>query len=244
VFEEKAEAFVVQEGWDSVLRVTNAGRLQAVVRYGHMKKYEKSHVVLLDEVVEVDFYNRSGRHTSHLISETGEYHEQTEDVVGIGNVVVNSDSGMTLRTDELRWDNRRGKIISDTVVMVITLQRDTLYGVGFESEPDLSRWIIEEPWGIGEKRIEIEKLEERFSQPSELDTVRVDSTHAVSTMVDSSIQTLDLPTTDTTPLPAMTQKDTIGSSVDTEKKKDKPSIRDDKKVKGKKRVSERAPRRE
>ena len=86
-------------------------------------------------------------------------------------MVVVSDSGVTLRTEVLKWDSRLEKILSDTVVMVTTVGHDTLYGVGFESDPDLNRWVIHKPWGVSEKRIDIEKLESSFSKPSSEDTV-------------------------------------------------------------------------
>ena len=142
-----------------------------------MKKYDKSKILLFDGGVEVDFYDGEGNHNSHLTSDEGEYHEDTEDVIGLGNVVVVSDSGMTLRTEVLRWDNRLEKIRSDTMVMVTTQEHDTLYGVGFESEPDLSRWIILQPWGVSERRVDIEKMEESFSRPSRTDSIpKQDST--------------------------------------------------------------------
>lgn len=178
VTEEKE--YPSQEGWNSEIRLSKAGKLQAVVHYGHMMKYEKRKIVFFDEGVEVDFYDNKGNHTSHLTSEKGEYHENTEDVLGRGNVVVVSDSGVTLSTDVLRWDNRLGKILSDTTVMVTTTDSDTLYGLGFESDPDLNHWIIKKPWGVSQRRIDIEKFEKSFSNTSSTDTVsKQDSTEVI-----------------------------------------------------------------
>ena len=175
--ENGAKEYPSQEGWNSDLFLTSAGHLQAVVRYGHMLKYEEKKLILFDEGVEVDFYDAEGSHASRLTSERGEYHETTEDVVGLGNVVVVSDSGVTLQTEVLRWDNGLKKILSDTVVTVITPDRDTLYGVGFESEPDLSRWVIREPWGTSDRRVEVEALETSLAEPSSVEPVsRADST--------------------------------------------------------------------
>jgi len=173
--EPGAKEFPSQEGWNSELYLSKAGHLLAMVRYGHMMKYDEKKIVYFDQSVEVDFYDGEGNHTSHLTSERGEYHEATEDVLGLGNVVVVSDSGVTLRTEVLKWDNRREKILSDTVVMVTTMEHDTLYGVGFESDPNLNRWVIHRPWGVSEKRIDIEKLESSFSKTSSQDTVADES---------------------------------------------------------------------
>ena len=169
--ETEQKEYPSQEGWNSEIRLSKAGQIQAVVRYGHMMKYDKRKIVFFDEGVEVDFYDNEGNHTSHLTSEKGEYHENTEDVLGRGSVVVVSDSGVTLSTDVLRWDNRLGKILSDTTVRVMTTDSDTLYGLGFESDPDLNHWIIKKPWGVSQRRIDIEKLEKSFSKTSPADTV-------------------------------------------------------------------------
>ena len=175
--ENKVEEYPSQEGWNSKIFLSKSGRLQAIVHYGHMKKFDKSKIYFFDEGVEVDFYDVDGNHTSHLTAEGGEYHEATEDVIGKGNVVVVSDSGLTLNTEELRWDNRLEKIISDTLIMLTNQEHDTLYGMGFESNADLSHRIIRRPWGASERKIDMEQLEESFSKPAPADTVsKQDST--------------------------------------------------------------------
>ncbi|MBN2031618.1 LPS export ABC transporter periplasmic protein LptC [bacterium] len=171
VVEQKEGEYPSQEGWQSELILTKVGRRQAVVRYGHMMKFDQDNMYIFDAGVEVDFYDEEGNHTSHLTSERGEYNEETEDIIGMGNVVVESDSGITLRTEVLRWDNRLEKIISDTLVMVTTQDRDTLYGTGFESNADLTRRIIRNPWGTSEKHVDIDELESSFTESASADTV-------------------------------------------------------------------------
>jgi len=172
--ENNRNEYPSQEGWQSELILTKAGRRQAVVRYGHMMKYDKKKVILFDQGVEVDFFDDEGNHTSHLTSEKGEYWEDTEDIIGRGHVFVESDSGATLRTEVLRWDNLYGKIVSDTLVMVTTQDQDTLYGTGFTSNADLSRRIIHKPWGVSDNKVDIEKLESSFSRPTSVDTIRTE----------------------------------------------------------------------
>ncbi len=169
-----------QEGWNSEIYLSKAGHRQAVVRYGHMQKFDQRAVYIFDEGVEVDFYNRDGSHSSHLTSESGEYHEATEDVYGMGNVVVESDSGLTLHTEALRWDHRREKILSDTLVMLTSPNADTLYGVGFESNSDLSRRVIRQPRGISKSRIDFDKVEKSFERAETDSTVQSDTTKSDS----------------------------------------------------------------
>jgi LPS export ABC transporter protein LptC len=158
-------AHVVQEIWKSKMILSKTGRLQAVVNYGHMMKYDTSEVYFFDDGVIVDFFNKGGEHSSHLTSSKGEYNGKTEDVIGKGNVYVESDIGEKLRTYRLKWDSRREKILSDTLVQIITLEQDTLYGVGFESNADLSRRVIHKLSAVSDRHIDFDKFEESLSRP-------------------------------------------------------------------------------
>jgi len=160
-----------QEGWHSELRLSIRGKLQAVVQYGHLVQYEDEKVVYFDQGVGVDFFDADGNHSSRLTAERGEYHEDTEDIFGMGNVVVLSDSGLTLKTERLRWDQRLEKIISDTTVMLTTEEHDTLYGVGFESNADLSRRVIHNPWGVTARHIDFQALEDAAAESPEKDSI-------------------------------------------------------------------------
>ncbi|OVE78874.1 LPS export ABC transporter periplasmic protein LptC [bacterium I07] len=171
----KPDKTPIQEGWNSEIILTKAGKIQAVIRYGYMAKFDESDRVYFDQGVQVDFYDSQGNPTSHLTSDRGEYDEKTEDVMGIGKVEVVSDSGVTLNTESLRLENERNLILSDTTVMVTTSNQDTLYGVGFESNTDLSRWRILKPWGIGNKPLDIDKMEESFREKPEEKSVLPDS---------------------------------------------------------------------
>jgi len=155
----------LQEGWNSHLYITRGGKKQAVVWYGHMVKYDSTTIVHFNQNIEVDFYNESGGHVSNLIARRGMYKENTDDVTAMGSVVVKSDSGITLYTEELRWDNKRAKILSDTLIMITTAESDTIWGRGFESNADLSRRVIRQPWGVGNRHIDLSRVEDEFSSP-------------------------------------------------------------------------------
>lgn len=142
-----------QEGWNSKVTVTSAGRIAAIVQYGHMAKYAKEQRVLFDEGVVVDFYGKKGEHSSKLTSERGVLHESNNDVEALGNVVVVSDSGTTLRTEKLRWLNQREKIVSDEFVTITTAKGDSLYGKGFESDATMKEWSIRQLSGVSKKKL-------------------------------------------------------------------------------------------
>ncbi len=164
-----------QESWNSNIIMTRSGRRQAVILYGHMTQYESRKMMYFDGGVQVDFFNIDGVHTSRLNSERGEYNQLTEEVRGIGNVKVVSDTGITLVTPFMKWDPHIEKIVSDSTVMVATQKLDTLYGTGFESTSDLSHWVIRHPSGITDKHVDFDKMESEFSKPA---ASKPDSIHA------------------------------------------------------------------
>ena len=77
--------------------------------------------------------------------------QKTNDMKAIGNVVAISDSGITLHTDTLYWDAKNEKMSTEDSVMITTLKKDTLYGIGFESDSDLENWKILKPSGVTER---------------------------------------------------------------------------------------------
>ena len=75
------------------------------------------------------------------------FNEISNNLKANGNVYVVSDSGYTLLTSEILWDNRYKMIVAEDSVMFTTTEGDTLYGVGFESDMDLTKWKIKKPRG-------------------------------------------------------------------------------------------------
>ena len=105
-------------------------------------------LALLVGNVEVDFFGEEGGHISILYSDSAQINEQSNNLHANGNVYVVSDSGYTLTTSELIWDNRYKMIIAEDSVMFTTTEGDTMYGVGFESDMDLDQWRIFRIFGV------------------------------------------------------------------------------------------------
>ena len=134
--------FPNQEGWNSTMTSTNDGILNAVIRYGHMQRFKKRKVVEFDSGIKIDFYDEKGKHTSKLTSNKGKLDEATNDIEAIENVVVVSDSGINLKTEQIWWNNSLEKVITDKFVTITTVKNDTFYGYGFESDQYFNNWAI------------------------------------------------------------------------------------------------------
>lgn len=141
-----------QEIWNFKITATDKGKLQAVINAGHMQRYENRSVALFDKGVHIDFYDEQGKAASVLTAKGGELDENTNNVKAIGNVLVVSDSGFTLNTEELYYYKESGRILSNVRVMVTTEDGDTLRGVGFESDTQMNSWVIKQPYdGVAHK---------------------------------------------------------------------------------------------
>ena len=96
----------------------------------------------------MDFFDANEEHMSCLSSDKAEINERTDFLRAINNIIVESDSGVTLFTDTLSWDNDRELIFTNDSVMITTETNDTLYGIGFESDVNMERWKILKPRGV------------------------------------------------------------------------------------------------
>jgi len=145
-----------QEGWDSKVTTTQNGITNAIIVYGHMQRFKKSKIVEFDSGIEIDFFDEEGNHTSKLISDNGKLNETSNDIEAFGNVVVVSDSGISLETQHLWWDNNVEKVISDEFVKITTVEQDTFYGYGFESDQYLENWKINKIFGKTRKGLQLD----------------------------------------------------------------------------------------
>ena len=113
----------------------------------HLMKNGNEDALLTGEV-KADFYNELGEHVSILFSDSAKINQLTNNLFATGNVHVESDSGFTLYANTIMWDNQYKLIESKDSVMFTTIQGDTMYGVGFESDMDLTKWKIYKPIGV------------------------------------------------------------------------------------------------
>lgn len=135
-----------QESWDATITFTDSGRVTGVLRAGYIAKFGRDRFTLLDSGITIDFYDENFIHTSVLTALRGRVNDVTNDLETRGSVVVTSDSGTVLRTEELHWDNRRGKVHTDAYVEIIS-PTEEIRGVGLESDRSLTNYTIQRVTG-------------------------------------------------------------------------------------------------
>lgn len=88
--------------------------------------------------VNTTFFKPTGAKDAVLTSREGTYNTRLGSMEARGNVLVVSEDGRRLTTQQLRYDQQKNEISSDSA-FVFTEPGRRLEGVGFTSDPDMTR---------------------------------------------------------------------------------------------------------
>jgi LPS export ABC transporter protein LptC len=86
--------------------------------------------------VHATFFTVAGTKNAVLTSELGTYNSRTNNMVARKNVVVVSEDGRRLTTEELKYNQQTNEISSDSA-FVMTEPNRRVEGIGFRSDPDM-----------------------------------------------------------------------------------------------------------
>jgi LPS export ABC transporter protein LptC len=135
------EELPAQESWNSTVFFTDSGKTVAILYTGHLQLFNTRKETILDDGVKVEFFNSLEVRTTTLTSKRGRVDERTNDLYAIDSVVAVNDSGIVVKTDELKWRNKDKKIASDKFV-TIDSPDEHIEGYGFESDQHLRNYVI------------------------------------------------------------------------------------------------------
>ncbi|MEP6763760.1 MAG: LPS export ABC transporter periplasmic protein LptC [Gemmatimonadaceae bacterium] len=88
--------------------------------------------------VNFTFFTATGADDGIMSSHDGTYSERLNRLEGRGDVVIIRKDGNRLQTPQLVYDNARNQIFSDSSFTLIQPKKQTLTGIGFESDPKLN----------------------------------------------------------------------------------------------------------
>jgi len=123
-----------QQLFDYRLIESTDGVKQWILQSAEMQKFPGQRDMILSEV-HMDFF-QAGEHFSVLDADSGRANTQTRDVHTWGHVLVVTDDGRRLETEELSFNNETGLIHND-VFNRFTRGTDVMTGIGLEATPDL-----------------------------------------------------------------------------------------------------------
>jgi LPS export ABC transporter protein LptC len=123
-----------QQFFDYRLIESEAGVRQWVLQSDKMLKYANERDVHL-VTLHMDFF-KEGAHFSVLTADSGRANLTSKDIHTWGNVVVVTDDGRVLETEDLFFSNET-QLIHNDVFNRFTQDGDVLTGIGLEATPDL-----------------------------------------------------------------------------------------------------------
>jgi LPS export ABC transporter protein LptC len=135
------EELPAQESWNSTIFFTDSGKTKAILTTGHLQVFSNRKETILSDGVKVEFFNSLEKNTTTLTSIRGRVDEKTNDLYAIDSVVAVNDSGIVVKTDELKWREKDKKIVSDKFV-TIDSPDEHIEGYGFESDQHLRNYVI------------------------------------------------------------------------------------------------------
>jgi LPS export ABC transporter protein LptC len=104
-------------------------------------KQSGSQFIEMNKGLKVDFYDPDGSIASYMTAEYGISYPDKKEIIVRRNVEILNVKGEVLNTEELRWDQRTGKIITDRFVK-ITTKDQIITGQGLISDQSFTDWEI------------------------------------------------------------------------------------------------------
>ncbi len=128
---------------------TDSSRTKARLRGSVARIYEDRMETTLAGGVFVEFFSTStGKRAATLRSDSAWIDDRTKNMMAIGNVIVIADSSNTrLSTPRLFWDSATERVSSTERVSIVS-PKETIDGVGFESDQALTSYRIYNVRGV------------------------------------------------------------------------------------------------
>ncbi|HMR46564.1 MAG TPA: LPS export ABC transporter periplasmic protein LptC [Bacteroidia bacterium] len=121
---------------------SDSGKVKVRISAGEMNRYlQPKPITEMPKGVKIDFFDDNLKVTSTLTSNYAVRDDFNKNMVAKKNVEVVNVKGEKLMTEYLKWDEKTGLISSPEFVKIITAD-EIIYGNGFESNQDFSRYKI------------------------------------------------------------------------------------------------------
>ena len=145
---EKVEAIMEEELLpvevaDSIeIIYSDSALLKVILTANHLERFLGENPYLeMTEGVHVRFFNNLGQVESELRSNYAVSYENTDIMEAKEDVVVVNKEGETLNTEHLIWEEKTERIHTEEFVK-ITTEDEVIFGHGFESNQDFTKYRI------------------------------------------------------------------------------------------------------
>jgi LPS export ABC transporter protein LptC len=141
---KKRDSIVTKEYAEKIsIDYTDSGKIRARVFSPILvavKQIQRPYMEM-NKGLKVDFYEADGDIQSYLTAEYGISYPEEKRIIVRRDVEILNVKGERLNTEELIWDQVRGRIFTDKNV-TITTKDQIIMGVGLESNQSFSDWEI------------------------------------------------------------------------------------------------------
>ena len=136
------ELLPVEVADDIRIIYSDSALLKVILEAKHLERFLGENPYLeMTEGVHVRFYNKLGQVESELRSNYAVSHQNTEIMEAKEDVVVINQKGETLNTEHLIWEEKTERIHTEEFVK-ITTEDEVIFGHGFESNQDFTKYRI------------------------------------------------------------------------------------------------------
>ncbi len=139
-----------QETWDVSLSLAMDGQPRALVRAPYLARYERADSTFArfgpaapgdSTRVKVQVYDAAGRPTATVESNRLIYFDAERRFVAEGRAVVRTETGKTLRTEALTWDEAGRSLRTDGFVQIVTPE-ERLQGYRLVADENLETYSL------------------------------------------------------------------------------------------------------
>lgn len=141
---KKPDSIATRETAENVtIEYTDSGILKAVIESPVMigVKNVRNPYIEMPKGIRADFLDKDGNIESYLLSEYGISYTEQKRMVVRRNVRVLNIKCEKMETEELVWDQQKGRIYTDKFVKITTPDQ-IITGEGMESDQTFSDWEI------------------------------------------------------------------------------------------------------
>jgi LPS export ABC transporter protein LptC len=133
----------IEKGKNVIALYSDQGNVKARLKAPVMKHNDdpKNAYTELPAGLLLEFYNDKMKIQSTLTSKFGISYDNTDEMIARDSVIVISENGDKLESEELIWNQKTQKIRSEKFVK-ITTDDEVIFGDGFESNQDISNYKI------------------------------------------------------------------------------------------------------
>lgn len=155
----ETEIFPVEVADSIQIIYSDSALLKVILDANHLERFvgENPHIKMT-QGVHVRFFNNLGNVESELRSNRAVSYENTDIMEAKENVVVVNKKGETLNTEHLIWEEKTERIHTEEFVK-ITTEDEVIFGHGFESNQDFTKYRIKKIKGTINLREDAETTE-------------------------------------------------------------------------------------